>query len=147
MTAVLCQQLLPDERPTLQVLCYPGTDFHTIHPSRERLASGYFLTEDYLVWFLDNYTAGADRRDVRISPLRADDLSDQPPALVITAGLDPLVDEGLAYADRLEAAGAAVERQHLPAMIHGFVTLYGVLPGAEAATADLCARLRRRLDT
>ncbi len=142
MTAVLCQSLPIEERPALQILCYPGTDFTQRHPTRLRYAEGYFLTEGSLQWFLNHYVPEARRADPRVSPLLAPAIADQPPALVITAGLDPLCDEGLLYADRLEEASTSVERIHEPAMIHGFVTLYGILPKGELLVAEMCRRIR-----
>ena len=147
MTAVLCQQLPPEARPWQQILCYPGTDLLGQADSRRRLGDGFFLTDALIRWFLDHYCGPeVDRRDPRISPLRAPVLgADQPPALVLTVGLDPLLDEGRAYAARLAEAGASVEHLHIPAMIHGFVNLYGLLPCAEQAMVALLERLGARL--
>jgi acetyl esterase len=141
MTAVLCQQLPPNERPAYQILCYPGTDFTRRHPSRLRYADGYFLTDEAIEWFLNQYCTNEQRKDPRTSPLLAPSITDQPPAFVITMGLDPLCDEGLLYADRLEEANTPVERMHEPAMIHGFINLYGALPKADELMTQMCQRI------
>lgn len=144
MTAVLCQQLPPAQRPCLQVLCYAGVDFSQKRPSRRSFGDGFLLTDALIDWFLDHYAGSRDRTDPRLSPLLGQ-ITEQPPALLITAGLDPLLDEGLEYGDRLEANGTVVERQHVPEMIHGFVTLYGALPNAEKAVAEMTRRIRASL--
>ena len=82
------------------------------------------------------------RRRRFASPLHAADLSDLPPACVLTAGFDPLRDEGEAYAKRLQAAGVAVEYRCHEDMIHGFVSITGLIPSAEAGLADAAAALR-----
>ena len=76
------------------------------------------------------------------SPLRAGDLSNLPPAFVLTAGFDPLRDEGEAYARRLQEAGVAVEYRCHEGMIHGFVSITGLIESAEAGLADAAAALR-----
>ena len=80
--------------------------------------------------------------DWRASPLLAPSLAALPPALVMTAGFDPLVDEGRAYADKLRAAGAKVEYREYADMVHGFLLFGGVLDTANAAVTDCCAALR-----
>jgi acetyl esterase len=92
------------------------------------------LTRDAILWFKDNYLRGPeDEADWRASPLRAGDLAGLPPAYVITAGFDPLLDEGRAYADRLRAAGVKVTYECFAGMIHGFVTMGGVIAAAHHA--------------
>ena len=139
LTAMLCQQISVDERPAYQVLCYPSTDSSKNSPSRERWSKGYLLDLELIDWFNTRYCSGEDMADPRISPLLAPTLDDQPPAIMITAGMDPLVDEGLAYADRLEAAGVNVTRLHYAPLIHGFITLFGALPEADVAVAEMTA--------
>jgi acetyl esterase len=92
--------------------------------------------------FFDHYAPGVDPDDWRISPLAAPDLAGLPPAYVVTAGCDPLKDEGKAYADRLEAAGVAAVHVDYPDMIHGFVTMSGALPTARQAIAEAASALR-----
>jgi acetyl esterase len=121
-------------RIAMQTLLYPGTDMAADTPSHAAFADGYLLTRDAILWFKDNYLRGpADEADWRASPLRAGDLAGLPPAYVITAGFDPLLDEGRAYADRLRAAGVKVTYECFAGMIHGFVTMGGVIAAAHHA--------------
>ena len=89
----------------LQVLVYPATDAAMDTPSHERYATGYYLERDEMRSSWDTYLGGADPTDPDASPLRADDLAGVAPALVLVAGFDPLHDEGVAYAERLQAPG------------------------------------------
>ena len=132
--------------PAFQLLIYPVTDQAADTPSRREFASGYFLTADGIDWFTDRYLPdAAQRSDPRCSPLLADDLSGLPPAHVMVAGFDPLRDEGLAYARRLEEAGVPVTVRREGAMIHGFVNMTLISPGARAAVDRLCAVVRGAL--
>ena len=132
--------------PAFQLLIYPVTDQAADTPSRREFASGYFLTADGIGWFTDRYLPdAAQRSDPRCSPLLADDLSGLPPAHVMVAGFDPLRDEGLAYARRLEEAGVPVTVRREGAMIHGFVNMTLISPGARAAVDRLCAVVREAL--
>jgi acetyl esterase len=142
--------VLANELPgsfVLQVLLYPMTDLTMSHPSVEENGDGYMLTRDAIEWCVDHYLGGgADARDPRVSPLMADDavLAAAPPAVVITAELDPLRDEGEAYAERLIAAGVHVEHKRYDGMIHGFYTMGGMVPAAAAeALAQVVAAIRR----
>ena len=81
-----------------------------------------------------------------MSPLRAEDLKGLPPAFVMTAGYDVLRDEGRAYAERLKAAGGAVEYREYADMVHGFILFGGVLDTANTAVADCCTALRRAFE-
>jgi acetyl esterase len=117
-----------------QLLIYPATDFAGRYASQERLAEGFLLTRINQDWFHGHYLrSDADRTDWRASPLLAPDLSGLPPAYVLTAGFDPLCDEGEAYAARLEASGVAVTRRRFAGQIHGFLTMGKAID--EAATA------------
>lgn len=107
-----------------QVLVYPVVSAETDWPSYRENEEGYFLTAATLEWFRDHYFDSATHEaNPYAYPLAADDLSDIPPATVITAGFDPLRDEGIAYAEALESAGVAVEHRHYPDMIHGFFSM------------------------
>lgn len=135
-----------DLKLALQLLIYPATDFANDKPSHERFAEGYMLTRTSIAWFTDNYLTGpADIADWRASPLRAASLAGTAPALVITAGFDPLRDEGKAYADRLAAAGVPVRYVCHDGMIHGFFGMTGKIDVArhaiDAAGAALAAAL------
>ncbi|MEQ6899655.1 alpha/beta hydrolase [Nocardioides sp. YIM 152588] len=102
-----------------QLLVYPTTDVPGEYPSRVENATGYFLEQDTMEWFRDNYFVDADRYDPKASPLRGA-VDAVPPAVVVTAELDPLRDEGIAYAEAMAAAGVPVEHTTYPGLIHGF---------------------------
>jgi len=121
-------------RLAMQTLIYPATDQAADTPSHAAFADGYLLTREAIAWFRDNYLRGPeDAADWRASPLRAPDLAGLPPAYVITAGFDPLLDEGRAYAERLRAAGVKVTYECFAGMIHGFITMGGAIAAAHHA--------------
>ncbi len=126
-----------------QTLIYPATESTMSHPSHERFAEGLLLTRPTMKWFLGHYLRGAeDLADWRVSPLRATSLADLPPALVLTAGYDPLCDEGEDYAARLAAAGVPVTRVRVEGVIHGFLTMGKLIPAANEAVAMIAAALK-----
>lgn len=130
-----------------QALYYPMLDPTCSRPSHRQNGQGYFLTSDHLRWYWDRYLPDpADRAHPYAAPLARTDLSGLPPAYVVTAGLDPLRDEGLAYAQALTAAGVPVEARHYAGMFHGFLTMAAALPEAAAACEAACVALRRALD-
>jgi acetyl esterase len=131
-------------RPDLQVLIYPAVDMTQSSPSIERLADGYLLTRSMIQWFRTNYlNPGDDRRAV--SPMFWPDLGRSAPAVIATAGYDPLVDEGDRYADMLRAAGTAVRHRRYPSLIHGFLSIAGGVAAARAAVDELCRDIRELL--
>jgi len=106
-----------------QALIYPATDLICETASYQRVTSGVPLTAATMYWFIDHYVpAGVDRKDWRLSPLRAASLAGTPPALVVTMGHDPLCDEGRAYAERLDAEGVRVLALHMNDQLHGAAT-------------------------
>jgi acetyl esterase len=124
--------------PTFQALAYPPTDVPGRWPSHEQRGTGYTLDRPLLDWFLDNYLpATHDPRDPYLFPLAASDLSGLPPTLVMTAEFDPLRDEGIAYAERLAAAGVPVEHLHADDQMHGFL----MVDRAIARAGELIDRL------
>jgi len=116
-----------------QALVYPATDQRMDSASHASFADGYLLTRANMLWFRDNYLLAADYDDWRASPIRAADLARLPPAHIITAGYDPLRDEGRAYSDRLLAAGVPVLYECFEGMAHGFLTMGGVVAAANHA--------------
>ena len=103
-------------------MIYPITDHDFATASYSDNATGYLLSRDAMRAFWDAYVPDKSQRDdPRASPLRAADLSGQPPAFVLTAGYDPLRDEGVAYARRLEEAGVPVTHVEYPDVVHGFI--------------------------
>jgi acetyl esterase len=122
----------------LQLLITPGTDSHMSHDSHRRFAEGYLLDAQSIEWFFGHYIDADQRADWRFAPLHADDHSDLAPAAVLLAEADPLVDEGLAYADVLRAAGVPVQLELARGVTHDFIKMGRSLP--EAITAiDFCA--------
>lgn len=107
-----------------QVLVYPTTDARMQHPSIDQYAQGYFLTKDMMHWFLGHYkNTDTDKFNPLFSPLLSKNLSNLPPAYVITAEYDPLKDEGTAYAEALKTAGNSVIFKEYKGVIHGFFNL------------------------
>ena len=128
----------------MQVLIYPATDMAADTPSHGEFADGYILTRDAILWSRGNYLRSPDDvADWRASPLRARDHSRLPPAYVVTCGFDPLRDEGRAYAERLRAAGVPVTYECFEGMVHGFVTMGGVIAAAHHALYRCAQGLRQ----
>ena len=127
-----------------QLLIYPATDQRRGWPSHTSNAQGYLLTADSMDYFHDHYIPDkAMDLDWRASPLLHPDLSKLPPALVLTAGYDPLRDEALQYSHRLTQAGNRATHILFERQIHGFITMGRVIDEANAAVA-LCADALRR---
>jgi acetyl esterase len=117
-----------------QGLIYPATDMNMTTQSHVDFAEGHILTRNSMVWFHEQYLNSAeDREDWRASPIKHENLAGLPPALVITAGHDPLKDEGKAYADRLSDAGVEVAFKCYEGQIHGFVTMAKVIDESDVA--------------
>ena len=124
-----------------QLLIYTATDLAGETESKRLYSSGYLL--DSMPFYVASYLGPEGNAAAPLaSPLLAPDLSDLPPALVLTAGFDPLRDEGEAYARRLEAAGVPTDYRCHESMIHGFVSITGLIENAEAGLADAAAALR-----
>jgi len=121
-----------------QVLIYPAIDFAMTHPSHSEPETSILLTHSVIRWFRDHYLNGAaDVHDWRASPARARTLIGLPPAYVLTAGADPLRDEGAEYARRLKEAGVAVTYRHFPGQFHGFFTMGKLLQQANVAATEI----------
>ncbi|MCE0509898.1 alpha/beta hydrolase [Microbacterium sp. KKR3/1] len=117
-----------------QALLYPFLDPEMSSDSHRTRASGYFITSELLAHYWRTFLSDhPDRFDADVSPLAVDDLSGLPPAVVVTAGLDPLCDEGAAYALRMREAGVPVILRHHPDQFHGFLTIPGYGPALGAA--------------
>jgi acetyl esterase len=133
--------------PRFQALVYPVTDYRFDTPSYRENADGYLLSRDAMRWFWDQYLPDpAQGAEPYASPLRAENLSGLPPALVITAGYDPLRDEGEAYARRLAEAGVPVELARYPGMIHAFIRMDALIDEAARAQRQIADALRRVLE-
>jgi acetyl esterase len=134
--------------PTFQLLIYPATDMRAVAPSHTTNGQGYMLTHDSIAWYRGNYLADqADWTDWRASPLLAHSHAGLPPALVLTAGFDPLRDEGLQYANALSAAGVPTQYVCFERQIHGFITMSRVIDEAHTAVGLCGAALRRAWGT
>ena len=129
-----------------QVLIYPVTDLTQSQPSYESFAEGYLLTRDSMTWFIQQYLPKAmDLKTPEASVLFAESLVGLPPTLLLVAGFDPLRDEGLAYAKRLQEAGVAVIEKNWEGMVHGFINQRDLLPQAREASKWIAQELRRLL--
>ncbi len=147
LSAVLChrQRDAGRVRPCFQLLIYPATDKTRSMESHRLFAEGYYLEAESVSWFLRQYLRGPeDERHPDASPLLAERFDDLPPALVVSAGFDPLRDEGEAYADRLRQAGVRVQEQREPSLVHGFVNM-AVLRQASDAREQIARTLRSAL--
>jgi len=126
-----------------QLLIYPATDFAMTHPSHSEPETSILLTHSVIKWFRDHYLNGAaDVHDWRASPARASTLIGLPPAYVLTAGADPLRDEGDEYARSLKEAGVPVTYRHFSCQFHGFFTMGKLLQQADVAASEIGAWLR-----
>lgn len=150
LAAVLAQRAADrgEAVPAAQVLVYPATDFSKRSRSRDELA-GVVLTDDGMdeaeLMYLGPAVGGHDRTDPGVSPLLSTELADLPPALVVTAGFDPLRDEGDAYAQALAAAGVPVDHWCEDGWYHGFAHFTGVGRSGPAAVRRLTAAIARVL--
>ena len=126
-----------------QVLIYPVTDMAMTMASYQRVTEGFPLVAKTMVWFIDHYLRdAADKNDWRASPLRAASLAGTAPATVIVAAHDPLADEGLAYAKRLEQEGVVTNTLHFSGQAHGFVSWGKFIRETETAVQMAAIALR-----
>jgi acetyl esterase/lipase len=147
LSAVVAQRAAREGGPALalQLLIYPPVDRTRPYRSQELFAEGFFLTRSEIEWFHRNYAAPGADGDPRLSPLRGAATAGQAPALVVTAGFDPLRDEGEAYAAALAAAGNQVRLLRYPAMLHGFVNMIDLSRAARAALVEIAGEVRAAL--
>lgn len=146
LTAVVSLLAKASDNPqfVFQLLIYPGTDMTCSFESHNKFGEGYRLTNELLAWFYDHYfSQNDDITHWKASPLNAKDLSDLPPAFMISAGFDPLQDENKAYADKLKASGVAIKHSHYAGMIHGFLTMPGAIDKAKDGISECAAELRK----
>lgn len=130
-----------------QVLIYPVTDYFLPGTaSYTDRATGYSLNKDFMVWFWNNYLPSkVNLNDPYLCPLRAPDLSQMPPSLIITAEFDPLRDEGQEYVKKLKAAGSEVTHLHLDDQMHGFIMLTRIIDRANETLENICDFLRVKI--
>ena len=131
---------------TFQLLIYPSTDMRRLSASHQTNGQGYVLTADTIAYFQNHYIGDeAKYADWRASPLLCENLANLPPAFVMTAGYDPLRDEGLAYAQRLTEAGNRATHICFERQIHGFITMGRVIDEAHAAVFICASELKRAI--
>ena len=147
LSAVVCLDTRGDAvRPRFQALVYPATDSTWSFPSMETMATGGLLERESVGWFRGSYTPDpATWKLPRVSPWFADDLASLPPALVQTAGFDPLRDEGEAYGERLRDAGVPVTVKRYPSLSHGYLNVLGTVTAVAEPWDDLVAALQQHL--
>ena len=146
MAALLCQRLRAagEPQPALQLLVYPATDMASQTQSLEIYADSFLLPRQVLAWCRDLvFAPGTDLADPAVSPLHAPALEGLAPAVVVTAGFDPLVDQGEAYAHRLVTAADAALYRCYDALPHGFLNFTGLVPAAEVAAREIAGLARQ----
>jgi acetyl esterase/lipase len=147
--AVVCQELkrAGEPQPVLQLLIVPCVDVASQSASMTTYADAFPLTRALMDWFMGHYMGpGDDPADPRLSPLRQADLSGLAPAVVVTAGFDPLLDQGEAYARRLKDAGVPVAYRCYDGLAHGFTAFTGAVPCADTACREVAGLAREGLE-
>ncbi|WP_026404569.1 alpha/beta hydrolase [Actinomadura rifamycini] len=135
--------LRAERRPDFALLFYPATDMSVRRRSRELFAEGFMLTDADMVWFSDHYCPDEERRkEPDASPLLAADVAGFPPTYLVTAGFDPLRDEGEEFAERLAGAGVPVALRRQDDLIHGFANMWGLGGRFREAMAEAAGALR-----
>ena len=127
----------------LQLLIYPGCAARQETESHHQFEHGFMLDKATVDWFFDHYIDSKDRDDWRFAPMLAERHDHLAPAWIGLAECDPLVDEGVAYADLLRMAGVAVELEIYQGVVHGFVNMGRVIPEARRAHEDAGLALKR----
>jgi len=148
LSAVTCQLAAADggPAPAFQLLIYPVTDLNGRTASRDTFAEGFLLTKDDMAWYEAQFlAAGGELSDPRVSPLLAQDMSALAPAMVVTAGFDPLRDEGEAYAHRLREAGVRTILRRHPGFVHGFANIFTAAEVGREAIAEMGGAVRAAL--
>lgn len=146
LAAALCLMARDKAGPDIhrQILCYPLLDARAgaRYPSRDEFGGGdYFLGDADIAWAINHYLGNEEQASLPlVSPLAETDLSGLPEAVVITAGLDPLRDEGNLYAERLAVAGVPVVNQVVPSVVHGFLSFKAAIPAAQETLDTLKER-------
>ncbi|WP_374573470.1 alpha/beta hydrolase [Phenylobacterium sp.] len=136
-----------EPQPWLQLLIYPAVDVASETASMTTYADAYPLSRTMMDWFMGHYMApDADPADPRLSPVHERDLSGLAPAIVVTAGFDPLVDQGEAYAIALRAAGVPVVYRCYDKLAHGFTAMTGAIPCADVACREVAGLVREGIE-
>ena len=146
LSAVVAQRCVDDglAKPAFNLMLYPAVDGLGEHRARQLFGRGFFIETEMIDWYRSCYSPDPKRLlEPYASPLRAPDLRGLPPTCVITAGFDPLRDEGDEYADRLKAAGVQVAHLRCDGMVHGFASFLSCDRHARRAMRNVAAELRR----
>ena len=147
--AIVAQEMkrTGEPQPAAQILIYPAVDVASETASMTTYADAYPLTRQTMDWFMGHYMGpDADPADPRLSPDKTQDLSGLAPAVIATAGFDPLVDQGEAYAKRLQAAGAPVLYRCYDSLAHGFTAFTGAIPATDAACREIAGLVRETFE-
>jgi acetyl esterase/lipase len=147
--AVICQELRRhgEPQPALQLLIYPVVDVASETPSMATYADAYPLSRGLMAWFMGHYLGpGDDPADPRLSPIKAADLAGLAPAVIATAGFDPLIDQGEAYAKQLSAAGTPTVYRCYDALPHAFCAYASLAPAADAACREIAGLVREAIE-
>ncbi len=148
-SAIVAQEMKRkgEPQPSAQILIYPAVDVASETPSMTTFGDAYPLTRETMEWFMGHYMgADADPADPRLSPDRTEDLSGLAPAVIATAGFDPLTDQGEAYAKRLQAAGVPVRYRRYDSLAHAFTAFTGAIPAADAACREIATLVRETFE-
>ena len=144
LAACLCIKRIEEGKiqPERQILFYPAVDTGGDYESIKTFTDGYFLlTKDLLEWFGNNYLDESDHKNIYAAPMNYDKLEMVPPALIITAGFDPLRDEGKAYAEMLQKNGVKVDYKEYPSLIHGFLN-FTIAPECMQAMEEISEKIK-----
>lgn len=148
LAAVTAIKALENGGPLIayQLLIYPVVDSTKTYPSYKENSDGYFLTAAEMKWFHEQYVDKTiDPFHPHLSPLHSMHLGDLPPTHIVTAQYDPLRDEGEAYAEQISQAGGTVTVKRYDRMVHGFISMTGIVPEAYSAVEELGEELRKAL--
>ncbi|MDZ4741290.1 MAG: alpha/beta hydrolase [Alphaproteobacteria bacterium] len=149
LSAVVAQEMkrLNEKPPVLQLLIYPAVDWLSQTASMKSFGEVYPLTGTIMAYFRSHYFVNVevDALDLKASPGLCKDLSGLPPALIYTAGFDPLVDQGRDYAEALKIAGVPVLYRCYESLTHAFTAMSGTVPAARTAIFEIIADLRRAI--
>lgn len=148
-SAILAQEMkrAGEPQPAVQLLIYPAVDVSSETQSMLTYADSYPLSRPIMDWFMGHYMGPeADPADLRLSPIKESDLTGLAPAIVVTAGFDPLVDQGECYAKRLKDAGVPVVYRCYDGLAHGFTAFTGAVPAADVACREIAGFVRQAYD-
>ena len=144
LAACLCIKRIEEGKiqPERQILFYPAVDTGGDYESIKTFTDGYFLlTKELLEWFGNNYLDESDHTNIFAAPMNYNKLEMVPPALIITAGFDPLRDEGKAYAEMLQKNGVKVDYKEYPSLIHGFLN-FTIAPECMRAMEEISEKIK-----